>query len=126
MRFNADGTVNLTTPASSDWYAMTLEIDGSVQNFYRYNSSAMRNISIPEGNRIATVTVRDRNVNYSLPTVFVDGVAEDLDQEITANVIPDDALRQALIEQAGPTLGEALVYEGELDISCLLYTSRCV
>ena len=122
MRFNANGLMNLTTPAPSDWYSMSLELDGSVQNFYRYNSSAMRNISIPEGNKIAIITLGDNNGNNSIPAIYVDGVAEDLDQEITANVIPDDALRQALIEQAGPTLSEALTYEGSLDVSGLAVT----
>ena len=124
-RFNANGTMNLTTPVSSDWDSVSVVFDGqSEQTFTRYNTRVlMRNIKVPRDNKVITVTVTDRYGNKAMPAVFIDGAPADLNGEITAELIPDDVLRASIQEQVGPTLGDLFLYQGELDVSGLAVTS---
>ena len=119
MRFKSATTMNMTVPLSSDWDSLTLAFDDGTSREFTRTGSAMRNIRVPAGSKMATVTVTDRYGNQSSPTMFINGVMADLDSEITEDFIPDEALRQAIMEQAGSTLGEMLDYKGALDVSGL-------
>ena len=120
MRFKSETSMNMTVPQSSDWKSLTLVFDDGTSNTFTRTGGVMRNISVPAGSKKATVTMTDRYGNQSTPTMFINGIMADLDGEITAEFVPDEVLRQAIIEQVGPTLGDML------DYNCLLYTSRCV
>ena len=119
IRFQEDGTMNMTVPSSLDWESLTIDFNGSSTQTFTRTGNAMRKIQVPEGNIIATVLMEDRYGNKSVPTIFANGIETDLDEEISPEIVPDNTLRQAMIEQVGPTLRDALDYEGKLDLSGL-------
>ncbi len=119
MRFKSETSMNMTVPQSSDWKSLTLVFDDGTSNTFTRTGGVMRNISVPAGSKKATVTMTDRYGNQSTPTMFINGIMADLDGEITAEFVPDEVLRQAIIEQVGPTLGDMLDYKGALDVSGL-------
>ena len=120
-RLEADGKYDLTIPADSDWYSLTTNIGGTYTTYERFGGSKMQNIAIPaEGmaTMIITVTDKDGNVSEPVTKLFRDGIEMALDGGY-ADLIPDEALRTALEEQAGPTLAELLAFTGELDLTDL-------
>ncbi len=118
-RLDEDGKYNLTTPTASDWYSMTVEINGSVSTHERFGGTALRDITVPdEGITTMTMVITDISGNVSEPVtkLFVDGVEVALDGTYEA-LIPDEALREALAEQVGTTVEDLLTYKGKLDLS---------
>ena len=120
-RLQADGKYDLTVPAASDWYSMTINVGGAYTTYERFGGTKLQNIAVP-GDGIATmiisVTDKDGNVSAETTKLFFDGLAMDAGGGYES-LIPDAALRSALEAQAGPTLADLLAYNGELDLSGL-------
>ncbi|MDY4218887.1 MAG: discoidin domain-containing protein, partial [Candidatus Faecousia sp.] len=119
-RMESAGKVNMTVPGASDWFTLAMEINGNVTTYKRFGGSMMRRISIPtSGISTMTITVTDIDGNVSEPVtqMFLDGMPANLDDEFGEDMIPDAKLREALQEQAGPTLGDLLDFTGALDLS---------
>ena len=118
----SSSTYILTTPIPEDWDSMTMEINGSVREYTRFNGSSAIGINIPQdGMQTAVITLTDRNGNVSAPTtfIFINGEPVGDDSEYTEEFVPDDALRAALQEKIGPTYSDLTSYLGELDLSGL-------
>ena len=123
VRVHADGgKFSLTTPSVEDWYQLHLTMDGVTTTYARHSGSKLYNIAMPEGLKLASVVVEDMYGNLSTPVTFrfQNGQVVDLDEQIPAELIPDEVLRKALFEKAGgDTYGDLVSLTGALDLSGL-------
>ncbi len=125
-RLEADGLYDLTIPASSDWYKMTVEINGTSTVYERFGGSKLQNIAVPaEGISLMSMVITDKDGNVSEPAtkLFYNGVEMPADGTYGEELIPDAILREALKAQVGETVADLLGYKGTLDLSDLAITS---
>ena len=119
-RLEADGLYDLTIPADSDWYSMTINVGGNYTTYERFGGTKPQNIAIPtEGmaTMIISITDKDGNVSADATKLFFDGVEMAPDGGYGEELIPDPALRAALEEQVGPTVADLLAFTGKLDLT---------
>lgn len=125
-------SLELYQPASEDWWRMYVYFNGQPITFSgggwfapttpyitRAVNRMTANLSSDSG--LLTVVLEDYCGNLSEPMNLMFG---DTSAEITAEMIPDDALRAKIIEiVGGNTIGDLMAYEGALDLSDLGITN---
>ena len=120
-----NGTIRLVDPDSIDWQYMTAYVDGVQKAEFKRGGvarfTATMTFGLGTNNCTLSVTVTDFSGNVSAPVTVsvVDGAIVDLNKEYGEETIPDPALRAALQELVGPTLGDLVAFEGNLDLSDL-------
>lgn len=116
-------------PDSQDWWHLYAYFNGEQLTFSgRFQSrdhvvrghNKMYN-TLKSDSGLLTIVLEDYCGNLSEPMNLMLG---DTSAEITADTIPDDALRAKLIEiVGGNTIGDLMAYEGALDLSDLGVTN---
>lgn len=123
-------SVELWQPDSQDWWHLYAYFNGEQLTFSgRFQSrdhvvrghNKMYN-TLKSDSGLLTVVLEDYSGNFSEPMNLLMGT--DVSVEITAEMIPDDALRAKIIEiVGGNTIGDLMAYEGTLDLSDLGITN---
>ncbi len=121
--------IELWQPDSQDWWHLYAYFNGEQLTFSgRFQSrdhvvrghNKMYN-TLKSDSGLLTIVLEDYCGNLSEPMNLMLG---DTSAEITADTIPDDALRAKLIEiVGGNTIGDLMAYEGALDLSDLGVTN---
>lgn len=119
-----------TNPLSKDWrklhyeYTTTASAAPVTGSYTRGTGSGTTNDwadfkSLPSNIATLKVILEDYSGNMSQPVnyLFEDGEPFDPEKEISADEFPDEALREAIKEKIGPTIGDVTSYEGALDLS---------
>ncbi len=118
--------IELWQPDSQDWWKMYVYFNGEQLSF---NGRFQRRDHVVRGHNkmtnslksdtgILTVVLEDYCGNLSEPMNLLLGT--DVTAEITADIIPDGALRAKIIETVGGnTVGDMMKYRGALDLSNL-------
>ncbi len=104
--------ITMSPPKNSDWWHMYLYKNGRLTKTVVRGKDGMPSANEANG---CTVIMEDFAGNLSEPTVFYKDAPQD--GEITRAMIPDEALYNAVINQAGNTVAKAAAFTGTLDLS---------
>lgn len=117
----ADNKISFNPPASVDWYKIYAYADG--EKFYegvRGVDYIYFETEIPEGANAVDVVLEDYFGNLSDPYSIAVSRYSTATGKIDEASVPDDALRQAIIEQIGSDSASAVdAYTGVLDLTGL-------
>lgn len=127
QKVQVDGNyIELWQPDSQDWWHMYAYFNGEQLSFsgrFQTRDHIVRGHNkmyntLKSSSGILTVVLEDYCGNLSEPMNLVIGT--DLNAEITSDIIPDDALREKILETvSGNTVGDLMAYKGALDLSGL-------
>ena len=113
-------TISFVNPASVDWYKIHGYINGEdVLNYKRGSSSINREKRLPGENGKIDIVLEDYSGNMSEPVSFVYGTGSSASGPINETNVPDEVLRQAILDQVGSTIKEAEEFTGTLDLTDL-------
>lgn len=122
-------SIELWQPDSQDWWHLYAYFNGEQLTFsgrFQFRDHVVRGHNkmyntLKSDSGLLTIVLEDYCGNLSEPMNLMLG---DTSAEITAEMIPDDALRAKIIEiVGGNTIGDLMAYEGTLDLSDLGITN---
>lgn len=121
-------SLTLWCPDPNDWFKMHVTINGQKLKFNNQFSSfggavdnAIRaatkmTTTMPASTGIMEIVLEDYSGNFSEPTYVPYGTYS-FDSKLDSSMIPDEALLNAIKEQVGDSLVDAINYRGNLDLS---------